>query len=71
MSLTATIVTAALRKLVIVYDKYESPADIAHKEEFTLAHAVALLSEVGFAAISTSLHDCLAYPLSGATCGRR
>src|SRR4030095_9146588 len=60
-----TVVTTALRKLVIGYDKYESPADIAHKEEFTPSYAVALLSEVGLAAISTSLHDCLAYPLSG------
>jgi ubiquinone/menaquinone biosynthesis C-methylase UbiE len=62
---TATAVTTALRKLVIGYDKYESPADLAHKEEFTPAHAVALLSEAGFSGISTSLHDCLAYPLSG------
>ena len=38
---TATVVTTALRKLVIGYDKYESPADLAHKEEFTPSHAVA------------------------------
>src|SRR5262249_22204334 len=44
---TATVVTKALRKLVINYNKYESPADIAHKEEFTPSHAVALLSAVG------------------------
>jgi SAM-dependent methyltransferase len=62
---TATVVTTALRKLVIGYERYESPADLAHKEEFTPARAVALLSDVGFRSISTSAHDCLAYPLSG------
>jgi len=62
---TATAVTTILRKAVINFDRYESPADLAHKEEFTAPRAQALLETVGFTALSTSLHDFLAYPLSG------
>jgi SAM-dependent methyltransferase len=62
---TATMLTGLLRRLVVGYDRYESPADLAHKEEFTARRATELLSDVGFVDISTSLHDFLAYPLSG------
>ncbi len=62
---TATPLTSALRSLLLRNSKAESPADLAHKEEFTPARAKALLIEAGFTDISTSLHDFLAYPLSG------
>jgi SAM-dependent methyltransferase len=57
--------TSSLRRLVLRNDRYESPADIAHKEEFTAARAVAAMAQAGFTDIETSFHDFLAYPLSG------
>jgi len=62
---TATMVTTVLRKLVINSDRYESPADLAHKEEFTAARVQTSLRAAGFNEIETSVHDFLAYPLSG------
>jgi ubiquinone/menaquinone biosynthesis C-methylase UbiE len=62
---TASGVTSGLRRLFLRNDTYESPADLAHKEEFTAARAVEALAEAGFADIRTSFHDFLAYPLSG------
>jgi SAM-dependent methyltransferase len=62
---TVTVVTSMVRALFLRSNEYESPADLAHKEEFTASRARASLLEVGFTDISTSLHDFLAYPLSG------
>lgn len=61
----ATALTSAVRMLLLRSNEYESPADLAVKEEFTRTRLQALLVEVGFTGISTSLHDFLAYPLSG------
>jgi ubiquinone/menaquinone biosynthesis C-methylase UbiE len=62
---TTSSLTSGLRRLVPRYDRYESPADIAHKEEFTARRAVAAIAAAGFTNIETSFHDFLAYPLSG------
>ena len=62
---TATVVANAVRKVFLSGDKYESPADLAHKDEFTRAGVETLLIEQGFTGISSSFHDFLAYPLSG------
>jgi len=62
---TATPVANALRKVFLSSDRYESPADLAHKDEFTRAGVETLLIEEGFTEISSSFHDFLAYPLSG------
>ena len=62
---TASPFSNALRGLFLQDDKYESPADLAHKDEFTSESVRKLLTEVGFIDITTSFHDFLAYPLSG------
>ena len=62
---TATAVANAVRRVFLSSDKYESPADLAHKDEFTRAGVETLLVEQGFTEISSSFHDFLAYPLSG------
>jgi hypothetical protein len=62
---TSTPLTNAVRNLFVGFDKYESPADLAHKEEFTGASVRATLHEAGFRNIVASQHDFLAYPLSG------
>src|SRR5262249_17932173 len=54
-----------IRKLVFRSQKFESPADLAHKEEFTAEQVRAALVEAGFADCGVSRHDFLAYPLSG------
>ena len=46
-------------------DRYESPADLAHKEEFTARRTRELMDEVGFTDVTTSLYDFLDYPLTG------
>lgn len=61
----ASPLTSSLRRLVMRSDRFESPADLAHKEEFTAARAVAAIAEARFMDIGTSFHDFLAYPLSG------
>lgn len=62
---TASRLASTVRRLFLRNDRYESPADLAHKEEFTTARAVGALADVGFTDIRTSFHDFLAYPLSG------
>ena len=62
---TSTTLTNAVRNAFFGFDRYESPADLAHKEEFTSESVKATLLKVGFRAILTSQHDFLAYPLSG------
>jgi SAM-dependent methyltransferase len=62
---SATMLANAVRKVFLSTDKYESPADLAHKDEFTCANVETILLEEGFGEISTSFHDFLAYPLSG------
>jgi len=61
----ANLLTNAVRRLFLSDDKYESPADLAHKDEFTPATVKATLHETGFTNIQTALCDFLAYPLSG------
>lgn len=62
---TSTTLTNAVRNAFFGFDKYESPADLAHKEEFTSESITTTLLKVGFSEIHTSQHDFLAYPLSG------
>ena len=62
---TATPLTNAVRNLFVGFDKYESPADLAHKEEFTRTGVHATLIKAGFGHIVASQHDFLAYPISG------
>ena len=62
---SATALANAIRKVFLTTDKYESPADLAHKDEFTCANVKTILLEEGFREISTSFHDFLAYPLTG------
>lgn len=62
---TATPFSNAVRGLFLQDDKFESPADLAHKDEFTGESVKRLLAEVGFINITTSSHDFIAYPLSG------
>lgn len=61
----ATPFTTAIRKAFARSDKYESPVDLAHKEDFTARSAEVLLRESGFTGFAHSRHDFLAYPLSG------
>lgn len=61
----ATALTEALRKLVLTFDRYESPADLAHKQEFTPTSVCRAIEAAGFASVNASWHDWLAYPLSG------
>ena len=62
---TATPLTNVVRKLFFGFDKYESPADLAHKEEFTRRSVHSTLLRTGFTNIVASQHDFLAYPISG------
>ena len=62
---TSSTLTNAIRNAFFGFDKYESPADLAHKEEFTSHTVKATLIKVGFRDIVASQHDFLAYPLSG------
>ena len=62
---TASPFSNAVRGLFLQDDKYESPADLAHKDEFTEESVRRLLAEAGFINITTSSHDFLAYPLTG------
>ena len=62
---TSTRLTNAVRNAFVGFDKYESPADLAHKEEFTSESVKSTLLNVGFREVVASQHDFLAYPLSG------
>lgn len=62
---TSTRLTNAVRNAFAGFDKYESPADLAHKEEFTSQSIKNTLLKVGFTDVVASQHDFLAYPLSG------
>jgi SAM-dependent methyltransferase len=55
----------AVRQTLFRRSRYESPADLAHKADFSEAAVVAALREAGFSAVATSAHDVVAYPLSG------
>ena len=57
--------TNAVRTLVFWSKKFESPADLAHKEEFRGDLVRSALVEAGFTHCSLTWHDFLAYPLSG------
>jgi SAM-dependent methyltransferase len=62
---TASPITNAVRWVFLRGDKYESPADLAHKEHFSADRVSHVLKAVGFERIAWSAHDFLAYPLSG------
>lgn len=62
---TSSTLTNAVRNAFVGFDKYESPADLAHKEEFTSQSVKSTLLKVGFKEVVASQHDFLAYPLSG------
>jgi SAM-dependent methyltransferase len=60
-----TPLTGAIRHTLFRRSRYESPADLAHKHDFTQAAVAAALRAGGFVDIAASAHDFLAYPLSG------
>lgn len=62
---TATALSNGIRRLLSHSDKYESPADLTHKNEFTRSTVATSLAEAGFTGVEISTHDALAYPLSG------
>jgi ubiquinone/menaquinone biosynthesis C-methylase UbiE len=61
----ANVLTNTVRRVFLSNDKYESPADLAHKDEFTSDSVMAMLQATGFTNIKTIRCDFLAYPLSG------
>lgn len=60
----ANAMTNGVRR-VLTGERYESPADLDHKDDFTRASVFAALSKAGFQDVRISAHDFLAYPLSG------
>jgi SAM-dependent methyltransferase len=61
----ANPLTNVVRSVFLSSNKYESPADLAHKDAFTPKAVHATLLETGFTGIRTAFYDFLAYPLSG------
>ncbi len=61
----ATPLANAVRGTLLRRSRFESPADLAHKHEFSRAIVERTLSEAGFREVSSRFHDFLAYPLSG------
>jgi len=55
----------AVRRTLLARSRYESPADLAHKHEFSRAFVEDALRAAGFVDIATERYDFLAYPLSG------
>jgi SAM-dependent methyltransferase len=58
-------VTGMIRRTLFRRSRYESPADLAQKHEFTTAVVERALRDAGFVAVTAAAHDFLAYPLSG------
>lgn len=61
----ATPLGEAVRQGLFRDSKYESPADLAHKHEFTRAGVESSLARCGFQGIESTFCDFLAYPLTG------
>jgi ubiquinone/menaquinone biosynthesis C-methylase UbiE len=61
----ATPITSAIRRALLRTSKYESPADLAHKEDLSRQSLEHELDGAGFSAIVSSACESLAYPLSG------
>jgi len=61
----ANVLTNLVRALFLNTDKYESPADLAHKDAFTPGSVRTILQDTGFTDIRIGFYDFLAYPLSG------
>jgi len=61
----ATPVADAVRRGLLAKSRYESPADLAHKHEFTRRGVEDTLGQVGFVGVVSGFHDFFAYPLSG------
>lgn len=57
--------TGAIRGTLFRQSRYESPADLEHKHDFTRASVAAALRHGGFVDVASSAHDFLAYPLTG------
>jgi SAM-dependent methyltransferase len=57
--------TGAIRGTLFRRSRYESPADLEHKHDFTRASVEAALRAADFVDVASSAHDVLAYPLSG------
>ncbi|MDX2169356.1 MAG: class I SAM-dependent methyltransferase [Deltaproteobacteria bacterium] len=57
--------TGAIRGTLFRRSRYESPADLAHKHDFTRAAVEEALRAAGFRDLTVSAHDFLAYPLTG------
>ena len=60
-----SVLTGAVRRTLFRRSRYESPADLEHKDDFTRTAVEQALGTVGFADLAVSAHDFLAYPLSG------
>jgi SAM-dependent methyltransferase len=58
-------VAGAIRRTLFRRSRYESPADLSHKHEFTKTAVERALRETGFVDVTATAHDFLAYPLSG------
>jgi SAM-dependent methyltransferase len=61
----ATPLANAVRGGLLRESRYESPADLAHKHEFSRKTLEATLAAAGFEDVSSRFHDFLAYPLTG------
>jgi SAM-dependent methyltransferase len=57
--------TGAIRRTLIRHSPYESPADLSHKHSFTRSAVEQALHDTGFVEVAATVHDFLAYPLSG------
>jgi SAM-dependent methyltransferase len=61
----ATPFAEFVRRTLSGYRSYESPADLARKQEFDRVTVQHTVREQGFDVVESTLHDFLAYPLSG------
>lgn len=61
----ATVLGEAVRQGLFRNSKYESPADLAHKHEFTRRGVEESLARCGFLGVRGGFRDFLAYPLTG------
>jgi SAM-dependent methyltransferase len=57
--------TGAIRRALIRHSPYESPADLSQKHSFTRSAVEQALCDTGFVDVAVTVHDFLAYPLSG------
>lgn len=60
-----TPITGMLRRAIVWRARYESPADLAHKDAFTRPSVEQALRATGFVGVDATAFDAIAYPLSG------